>query len=93
MHSRLPSSARRLTIAGRAIEITISSNGVGDLYRIYTTAKRDHIEFRLAVIGDDFKDTAKDHFDKSYMIKLFDYARSKGRAGYAWNKAPPGLKG
>ena len=46
---------KTLAIAGRAIETMIASNGVGDLYRIYTTTQRDRIDFNLALIGDDFK--------------------------------------
>src|SRR5262249_14061543 len=38
---------RTLAIAGRAIETMIASNGVGDLYRIYTTTQRDGIDFNL----------------------------------------------
>ena len=46
---------KTLSIAGRAIQTMIASNGVGDLYRIYTTTQRDRIDFNLALIGDDFK--------------------------------------
>jgi len=82
---------KTLAIAGRAIETMIASNGVGDLYRIYTTAQRDRIEFKLALIGDDFKHPYTAPFDHAYMAKLFDYGLGKGRAGYAWQKVPPGF--
>jgi predicted acylesterase/phospholipase RssA len=79
-----------LAIAGRAIETLIASNGVGDLYRIYTTAQRDHIDFNLAIIGEEFKEPSKGYFDRDYMTKLFTYGRAQGRRGYAWQKVPPG---
>ena len=79
-----------MAIAGRAIETMIASNGVGDLYRIYTTSQRDHVGFNLALIGDDFQEPYKGPFDQVYMIKLFDYGLQKGRVGYAWQKVPPG---
>jgi hypothetical protein len=79
-----------LAIAGRAIETMIASNGVGDLYRIYTTAQRDHIEFNLAMIGEDFKQPYTAPFDHAYMVKLFEYGLWKARDGYAWAKVPPG---
>jgi len=82
---------KTLAIAGRAIETMIASNGVGDLYRIYTTAQRDGIDFNLALIGEDFKQPYSGPFDSAYMAKLFDYGWHKGRAGYAWQKVPPGL--
>jgi hypothetical protein len=69
----------------------IASNGVGDLYRIYTTTQRDRIDFNLALIGDDFKQPQAAPFDRVYMGKLFEYGRVKGRAGYRWQKVPPGL--
>ena len=69
----------------------IASNGVGDLYRIYTTTQRDRIDFNLALIGDDFKHPYTAPFDRAYMAKLFEYGLAKGRAGYAWQKVPPGL--
>jgi hypothetical protein len=82
---------KTLAIAGRAIETMIASNGVGDLYRIYTTTQRDRIDFNLALIGDDFKHSYIAPFDSAYMAKLFEYGLRKGRAGYAWQKVPPGL--
>ncbi len=82
---------KTLAIAERAIETMIASNGVGDLYRIYTTAQRDRIDFNLALIGDDFKQPYTAPFDRAYMAKLFEYGLRKGRAGYAWQKVPPGF--
>jgi predicted acylesterase/phospholipase RssA len=81
---------KTLAIAGRAIETMIASNGVGDLYRIYTTTQRDHIDFNLALIGDDFKQTSPARFDRTYMAKLFEYGLEQGRRGYVWQKLPPG---
>ena len=39
---------RTLAIAGRAVSTLIASNGVGDIYRLYTTTKRDGVAFNLA---------------------------------------------
>ncbi len=83
---------KTLAIAGRAIETMITSNGVGDIYRIYTTTQRDRIDFNLALIGEDFKQPYVGPFDAAYMRKLFAYGLEKGRAGYAWQKVPPGFK-
>jgi hypothetical protein len=82
---------KTLAIAGRAIETMIASNGVGDLYRIYTTTQRDKIIFNLALIGEDFKQPYTGPFDHAYMVKLFEYGLRKSRAGYAWQKVPPGF--
>jgi predicted patatin/cPLA2 family phospholipase len=82
---------RTLPIATRAVSALTTSNGVGDIYRIYTTTKRDGVGFRVAFIEDDFKATHENEFDRTYMTQLFEYARAKARAGYPWRQAPPGL--
>ena len=69
----------------------IASNAVGELYRIYTTTQRDRIDFKLALIGDDFTEPYKRQFDHDYMSKLFAYGLAKGIAGYAWQTTPPGF--
>ncbi len=81
---------KTLAIAGRAITTMIAANAVGELYRIYTTTQRDHIDFKLALIEDDFAEPYKTRFDPGYMGKLFAHGRAKGIAGYAWQTIPPG---
>jgi predicted acylesterase/phospholipase RssA len=76
-------------IAERAITTMLTSNGVGDLYRIYATTQRDHIAYNLAYIGEEFREFADGPFDRVYMTKLFDYGRARGRQGYAWQQQPP----
>lgn len=82
---------RTLSIATRAVSTLTASSGVGDLYRIYAATKRDGVRFRLAFIPEDFTEPHTREFDRTYMNRLFDYARAKARAGYPWLKAPPGL--
>jgi len=82
---------RTMSIAGRAIATLIASNGVGDLYRMYTTTKRDGVAFNLAYIDTDFNEPYPGLFDRNYMNKLFAYGRAKARLGYRWHSAPPGL--
>jgi predicted patatin/cPLA2 family phospholipase len=82
---------KTLSIATRAVSALTTSSGVGDLYRIYTTTKRDGVRFQLAFIEDDFKAIHENEFDRTYMTQLFEYARAKARSGYPWRQAPPGL--
>jgi len=79
-----------LSIAVRAISTIIQSQGVGDLYRIYSTAKRDGVDYNLAYILSDFKEVHAEEFDNAFMRKLFDYGYAMGEHGYPWSKVPPG---
>ena len=80
-----------LAIAGRAVSTLIAANGFDDLYRMYATTRRDGVGFNLAYIRDDFTVPYKGPFDPGYMNALFDYGYAQGRAGYRWDKVPPGF--
>ncbi|MGH7122073.1 MAG: patatin-like phospholipase family protein [Acetobacteraceae bacterium] len=81
-----------LSITGRAIATMIHYSGVNDVLRIYATARRDGLRFRLAYIGVDAPDEPHPQFDTAYMRSLFDYAYQKAAHGYPWRTAPPGLE-
>jgi patatin-like phospholipase len=82
---------KTLTIAQRAIDSLIFNQGMGDLYRIYTTSRRDNVDFNLARIPSTFNAVHKEQFDTAYMRALFDEAYTTGARGYQWEKVPPGL--
>jgi hypothetical protein len=79
-----------IAIAREALSTMTASSGVNDTYRMYLLAKRGGVDFNLASIGDGFDVPYKSPFDKEYMQSLFAYGYQKGRAGYPWQKAPPG---
>jgi Patatin-like phospholipase len=79
-----------VAIAKEALSTMIASSGVNDTYRMFLLARRDGVDFNLASINDDFDVPYKGPFDKGYMQTLFEYGYQKGRAGYPWQKAPPG---
>jgi hypothetical protein len=79
-----------IAIAKEALSTMTTSSGVNDTYRMYLLARRDGVNFNLASIGDDFDVPYKGPFDQQYMQSLFAYGYQKGRAGYPWQKAPPG---
>lgn len=81
---------RTMSIAGRAITSLIQTQGIGDLYRIYLTSKRDGIDFNLAFIPKTFNAPHKEDFDREYMGKLFDFGYELAAKGYPWAKFPPG---
>jgi hypothetical protein len=82
---------KTLTIAGRAVSQLIASNGVGDMYRIYETTRRDGVGYNLTYIDRGFDVPYTEPFNRDYMNKLFDYGRAKVAAGNLWLKRPPGL--
>ena len=83
---------RTLNISGRAISSLINSQGIGDLYRIYSMTQRDGVDFNLAFIPREFDEPHPREFDTEYMRKLYAHAHGLAVKGYPWQKAPPGLK-
>ena len=79
---------RIFPIAGRSINSLIRTQGVGDLFRIYTLTKRDGLNFNLAYIPEDFDEKPKEQFDPAWMRRLFDRGYEMGKAGYPWSKVP-----
>lgn len=81
-----------MSIAGRAITSLIQTQGLGDLYRIYLTSKRDDIDFNMAYIPRSFTGKLEEPFDTAYMNKLFQLGYDMAAKGYPWEKAPPGFE-
>lgn len=79
------------TITSRSIATLLHFNGVGDISRIYLTAQRDGIDFRLSYIGTDFTAPRREPFDQDYMRALFDYGTRKALDGMAWVREPPAV--
>jgi predicted acylesterase/phospholipase RssA len=82
---------RTLPIAFRAITCLIQNQGIGDLYRIYAIARRDHVDFNLAFIPATFKTPHTAEFDTTYMRALFDVGFGMAAEGHEWEKHPPVL--
>lgn len=76
-------------IATRSLMGLIRNQGIGDLYRIYYTAKRDGISFHLAVIPPDVNQKTDELFSPEYMKKLFDIGRSKAMGDNPWLEELP----
>jgi hypothetical protein len=83
---------RILPIAERSLHGLLGAQVVGDLYRIYTIAQRDGIEFNLAHIPEDYDIDAKESFDREAMNRLYQLGYEWARAGHPWQHLPPGLR-
>ena len=81
---------RTLPIATRAIGSLMTTQGVGDLYRIFATTQKDGMDFNLAFIPPTFNVPHKEEFDTNYMQQLYETGRRMAQAGYQWQKYPPG---
>jgi predicted acylesterase/phospholipase RssA len=78
-------------IASRTIDSLIRTQGIGDLYQIYSLCERDGNDFNLAYIPSDFTEEPTEGFDPVYMGKLFELGYQMAREGYPWKKYPPGF--
>jgi predicted acylesterase/phospholipase RssA len=81
-----------LSVTQRSLSTLIKNQGIGDLYRIYSIAKLDGIDFNLASIPTDFDFQTNAPFDLKYMQALFARGYDMGKSGFPWVKNPPGLQ-
>jgi hypothetical protein len=77
------------SIIGKSVSSLIKTQGVGDLYRMYTTARRDGLSFNAAWIPEDFKLRESEPFDPGYMKSLFKLGYSMRQQGTPWAHQPP----
>jgi hypothetical protein len=83
---------RTIPIASRAVGSLIRTQGIGDLYRVYVTSRRDGLDYNLAYIPPSFTATRKAAFDTNYMRELYVLGRDMAAKGYEWRKTPPGYE-
>lgn len=84
-----PVKPRLASIVGRSISTLITSQGVGDLYRMYANALRDGIAFRAIWVPDSFTMQEPAPFDPAYMKALYQVGLEMGRNGINWATQPP----
>ena len=78
-------------IARRSLGTLMHFSSIGDINRIYLTAVRDRVQFRLAYIGSDFTTPRGAPFDNAYMRALYEYGFRQARDGNPWSTSPPGV--
>jgi predicted acylesterase/phospholipase RssA len=82
---------RTFQLVGRSVSTLIKAQGVGDLYKVYLTARAQRMDFNYAAIPPEFTLASKEPFDKAYMQALYRMGYESGQAGYPWQKLPPGM--
>jgi predicted acylesterase/phospholipase RssA len=78
------------SLAGKSLASLIKNQGIGDLYRIYASAKRDGVDFNAIWVPETFDMKEPEPFDRAYMNALFTLGHDLASAGLAWSKVPPG---
>jgi len=88
-----PRPTRRtvLGIAMRVLDATGRSAVIGDLFRIYTVARRQGASFHWVTIPDGVEMASEEVFDPVSMTALFEVGYRSASAGDAWAMGPPGL--
>jgi predicted acylesterase/phospholipase RssA len=77
-------------IGVRSVGLLIRSQGISNLYRMYSQAQREGFDFSLAYIGPEFTEEPTEAFDPDYMRDLYDYGFAQAANGHPWVEIPPG---
>ena len=80
---------RLAAIVGRSISTLITTQGVGDLYRMYANAQRDRILFKSIWVPESFTMEETEPFDPVFMKALYQLGLEMGRNGIPWATQPP----
>jgi hypothetical protein len=79
------------SLASRAVDTLIRTQGLGDVYRAYLVALDSGIEFNVCAIPPSVDPgESKGQFDPEYMGRLFTMGHDLAVAGKAWEATPPG---
>jgi hypothetical protein len=79
------------SIAGKSVSTLIKTQGIGDLYRMYVSAKRDGIAYNAIWVPGSFEIKESEPFDPIYMKALFEFGERTAQAGPKWSRVPPGF--
>jgi predicted patatin/cPLA2 family phospholipase len=77
------------SIIGKSISSLIKTQGIGDLYRMYSNARRDKIAFKAIWVPESFTEKETAPFDQKYMNNLFQVGYKMGQEGIPWASQPP----
>lgn len=80
---------RLASIVSKSMNSLIKTQGIGDLYRMYSNAQREGIAFRAVWIPESFTMREPQPFDPAFMKALFDVGYEMGRNGIPWAAHPP----
>ncbi|UCF42544.1 MAG: patatin-like phospholipase family protein [Planctomycetota bacterium] len=79
-----------LKIIRHSFSTLMKTHSWGDIYRLYSVAKRDNVDFKYVSIPDDYVVAGEQKLGPDEMSRLFDVGVEMGKAG-RWRKGPPKL--
>ena len=82
---------KTLSITARAFNTLVKSDFYDTILGSYLYAKKQGLQFNLAYIPNTFKVKSLELIDPNYMAALFEFGRTRGRAGGSWEHLPPRL--
>jgi predicted acylesterase/phospholipase RssA len=77
---------KSLKIISRSLSFLMEARLFGDLYRIYSIAKEDGVDFNYTSIPDDYISKSNEPFDPEEMKRLFDLGFDMAKSGNCWRK-------
>lgn len=77
-----------ISIANDALDMIITSQAVGDIFRVYSVSHDERVNFNLAFIPYDFSAPKNGEFDPIYMQKLFTLAANQAANHTLWKDNP-----
>ena len=83
--------ANLFALGGRSTSVLIRTQGMGDLYRLHTTAKRDGLDFKLILMPQDFSRKMEHPFDVGLYERALRRGRRYGARRHSLADSPPGL--
>ena len=86
-----PVQRKLVDIAGRTVSAMVKTSALGDIYRIYTYARRDGIDIKYTRIPVDYEWVSEEEFDPVEMKRLYELGYKTAVSGNPWFKAVPGL--
>ncbi|UCC23237.1 MAG: patatin-like phospholipase family protein [Planctomycetota bacterium] len=79
-----------LKIIRRSFSTLMKTHSWGDLYRLYSVAERDNVDFNYVSIPDDYLVAGEQNLGPDELNRLFNVGFEMGKAGQ-WQKGPPEL--
>ena len=79
------------SIAYRSIEAAAKAAVLGDLFRIYASARRSQSGFHWVTIPTEVSLESNEMFDPVTMRRLFEFGLEKSQRSDFWFTEPPGF--